>query len=205
MTFQSKTQTLPKPASGYGYKYTPLDVVIDATRDGLAECGLAFVQFPGTPPVEYYPAVSLTTRLMHISGEWLEDTVMMPIPQVGKANETQNYGAALTYARRYALTSILGLAADEDVDANPDHSNKAGKTAKPVVQASKEVAPPMPTAPMKKKFHAIGTKKYGDEWDDKRPELVKAVAKKRDGSPVITSSNELYRAEMQYLIDGMSA
>ena len=62
----------------------------------------------------------------------------------------------------------------------------------------------MPTDAMKRKFHAKGTKKYGDAWDDKRPELVKAISAKRDGDPV-TSSNDLYRAEMQYLIDGMEA
>ena len=57
---------------------------------------------------------------------------------------------------------------------------------------------------MTKKFHAIGVEKYGDAWDDKRPELVKAISGKRVNSPAVTSSKELNRAEMQYLIDGMT-
>ena len=59
---------------------------------------------------------------------------------------------------------------------------------------------------MTKKFHATGSKKYGDEWDDKRPELVKAITGKRnDGTgPAVTSSTELNRAEMAYLISGMT-
>lgn len=116
--FQANMPTLPKDSSGYGYKYTSLDVVVESIRKSLSDNGLAFVQMPSTPPVEFGVSVALTTRLMHTSGQWVEDTLVIPVPAVGKANEAQAYGAALTYARRYALTSILGIVADEDVDGN---------------------------------------------------------------------------------------
>jgi hypothetical protein len=135
--------TLPKGAQGYGYKYTPLDVVIEAMRQPLAKHGLSIVQFPATPPVEYFPAVALTTRLMHTSGQWLEDTMIMPVPQVGKANDAQNYGAALTYARRYALTSILCIAADEDVEANPIPGNGQDTRGETSPQAQKVKTEPL--------------------------------------------------------------
>ena len=119
MEVQSQSQTLKKTATGHHYKFTPLDDVIDYIRPLLSDNGFSYVQFPDTPP-NGEPVVALTTRLMHTSGEWLEATMTMPIPQLsGNANAAQNYGAALTYARRYALTSILGLATDEDVDAAP--------------------------------------------------------------------------------------
>lgn len=78
------------------------------------------------------------------------------------------------------------------------------KPPKPATNGkASDLTPPVPTEEMKKQFHALGSKLYGDEWDDKRPELVKAASKKRQGGPV-TSSNDLYRAEMQHLIDGMN-
>lgn len=111
---QAVLQTMPKSASGYGYRYTPLDVVIEAIRAPLASAGLSYVQMPVASEAG---SVALVTRLMHTSGQWIESTLAIPVPQVGKSNSAQCYGAALTYARRYALTAMLGLAAEEDVDA----------------------------------------------------------------------------------------
>jgi hypothetical protein len=199
VTFQGKAETLPQPATGYGYTYTPLDKVIEYIRPMLADVGLCFAQFPDTPP-NGEPAVTLTTRLMHTSGEWLEATMLIPVPQVGKANMAQNYGAALTYARRYALTSILGLATDEDVDAAPVGN---GQPRKPVATSKPEVKTLKPTATQYKSFHATGKDAYGDEWDDKRPELVKAISSKRADGPIVTSSKKLYRAELVDLTNGM--
>lgn len=61
-----------------------------------------------------------------------------------------------------------------------------------------EADAPKPTLSMKRKFHATGVDLYGDEWDDKRPELTKAISKGR-----VTSSNELTFDEMHKLIEGM--
>jgi hypothetical protein len=138
----------------------------------------------------------------------MEDTMVMPIPELAKGNEAQAYGAGLTYARRYALSSMFGIAADEDTDARP--SPKADREKKaPVNDRSGNAAdltPPLPPEKMKKEFHAYGTKAYGDEWDDKRPELVRAITSRREGVLVgSSSSNDLYRAEMQHLIDGMKS
>jgi hypothetical protein len=70
--------------------------------------------------------------------------------------------------------------------------------------APKSVSVPMPTAAQKKRYHATGKKLHGDAWDDIRPKQVEAITKRRDSGEVVTSSNDLTRAEMQYLIDGMA-
>ena len=194
--FQANMPTLPKDSSGYGYKYTSLDAVVEAIRGDLSANGLSFVQMPDTPPVEFGVSVGLTTRLMHVSGQWLESTLVIPVPQVGKANEAQQYGAALTYARRYALTSMLGVVADEDVDgATPTQA-----PAKP--QPKKETAVTdeqrKPSEAMLKKLWASGNAFYGAEWEAKRKELVLAITKKRTDS-----SKHLTFDECKKLIDGI--
>lgn len=207
-SFQSTLTTLPKDATGYGYKYMPIDTVVEAIRESLAQCGLSFVQMPTRADAQYMPAVALTTRLMHNSGEWLEDTLVIPVPQVGKANVTQNYGAALHYARRYALTSMLGIVADEDVDAAPHPPKKQQKESAPsfddIPSASKRNGNGVTANQMKpsekqvKAFFAIGKELYGPDWDDKRPALVKSVTNGRSDS-----AQHLSREEISKLIDGM--
>ena len=107
---------LQKNKQGYGYKYVTLDAVIDMLNTVLPKHGLGFVQFPSTNGCDY----SLTTRVIHESGEWLEDTITFSLTEISKANDTQKLGASVTYFRRYTLSSIFGIAADEDVDGNVD-------------------------------------------------------------------------------------
>src|SRR6202008_4399225 len=52
----------------------------------------------------------MTTRLLHESGEWMEGTLVMPLPK----QDPQGFGSAMTYARRYALAAITGLYQDDD-------------------------------------------------------------------------------------------
>lgn len=198
--FQANMPTLPKDSSGYGYKYTSLDVVVEAIRKSLSDNGLSFVQMPSTPPVEFGLSVALTTRLMHVSGQWLEDTLVIPLPVVGKANEAQMYGAALTYARRYALTSMLGVVADEDVDGATKQPSPQQKQAKPAPKTATGVPdlPRKPSEAMLKKLWVSGNAYYGEEWDEKRAALVSSVTKGRS-----ESSKHLTFDECKTLIDGI--
>ena len=199
-TFQAKMVTLPKDASGYGYKYTPLDTVVGAIRENLAAAGLSFVQMPSAAPFEYGPdVVALTTRLMHVSGEWLEDTLIIPVPQVGKSNQAQAYGAALTYARRYALTSMLGIVADEDTDAATPQQ-KPQQHQPQQTQSGVSDSQRKPTDAMMRKLFAAGNALYGDEWETKRKDLVKSVTGGRTDSSAKITFNECKR-----LIDGIEA
>lgn len=101
-------------------KYADLPSVIDAIKAALNEAGIVYLQTPGTMENMY---LSLTTRLMHTSGEWIEDTMTMPMVK----QDPQGYGSALTYARRYALSAITGLYQDDD-DANNAVNQKKKKT-----------------------------------------------------------------------------
>jgi len=112
---QADWPAIGKSADGYGYRYAPLDKVIAAVRPVLAKNDLSFVQMPGAS--ELLDQIVLTSVLIHSSGEYIEETMTIPVPKVGKANAAQCYGAGLTYARRYSLESMLGIASTEDVDA----------------------------------------------------------------------------------------
>lgn len=106
-------QNVQKSKKGYGYNYAPLDAVIEMLRAVLPKNGIWFSQFPTTADGKY----SLITRVFHESGEFIEEAVEMPETELsGKANDTQKMGASITYMRRYALTAIFGIAADEDTD-----------------------------------------------------------------------------------------
>jgi hypothetical protein len=92
-------------------KYADLASVLDAVRKPLSENGLAVVQAIHDG--------NLKTILMHTSGQWVES--LYPLPAAARPQEM---GSALTYARRYSLSAITGIAADEDDDANAAESSK---------------------------------------------------------------------------------
>lgn len=103
-------------------KYADLPAVIDAIKVALNDAGIAFMQ-SGTRSDD--GKLHLTTRLMHESGEWIQDTLVMPIPKA----DPQGYGSALTYARRYALAAITGLYQDDD---DGERSTAKSRDAAPV-------------------------------------------------------------------------
>ena len=102
----------------FNCKYADLATVRDAVLPVLARHDLAVLQLP----CELDNAAALTTLLAHTSGEWVETTIKLrPV-----RNDPQGIGSALTYARRYALQSIAGVAAEDD-----DDGNAAGRRDKP--------------------------------------------------------------------------
>lgn len=88
-------------------RYADLTSVIVAVKDSLNLNGIVFIQ---TPTESAPGTLALTTRLLHSSGEWIEDTAVCPLQK----NDPQGYGSALTYLRRYSLASITGLYQDDD-------------------------------------------------------------------------------------------
>lgn len=102
-----------KSGSQFSYSYTTFDDIVEALRKVLPPLGLSYMQMPTAGDVA---GVTLTTRIMHKSGQWVEDTATFPLGQGN--NDAQGYGAGLTYARRYALSAAFGIATEEDTDAN---------------------------------------------------------------------------------------
>jgi hypothetical protein len=102
-------------------KYATLSSIWEAAREPLARNGLSVVQ---TPEQSDLGVCTLTTTLLHSSGEHISSTFSLPVlPQVVARGEqpvqtAQGYGSALTYARRYALAAIVGIAPDDDDDGN---------------------------------------------------------------------------------------
>ena len=103
-----------KSGAEYTFAYAPLDTIMEKIRPVLKENGLAFMQSLN--------GESLSTTLMHTSGEWLASDPM-PIRVVDSG--PQALGSAITYARRYALTAILGLVTEDDDDGNAAEGNEA--------------------------------------------------------------------------------
>lgn len=87
--------------------YADLGSVIDAIKAPLNDNGILFMQ---TPSPSAPGTLSLTTRLVHESGEWIEDTATMPLPKA----DPQGFGSAMTYCRRYALAAVVGVYQDDD-------------------------------------------------------------------------------------------
>lgn len=91
----------------YAYTYATLADSIDAIREGLATNGIAVVQTPW----HSQGIVTISTLLAHESGEWMSSTLEM---YAGEGGKPQSVGSAITYARRYALQAMVGIAPDDD-------------------------------------------------------------------------------------------
>jgi hypothetical protein len=96
-------------------RYADLGAVIETARPVLAKNGLAFTQMVNSE-AEY---IGVTTVLMHSSGEFLSSNVLLPLSEERGKSQAQVAGSVVTYLRRYALASMLGLYADEDADGQP--------------------------------------------------------------------------------------
>ena len=97
-------------AGSYTFRYATLDKITDMTREALAQNGLCVLQ----PIVSTERGPALVTRLLHESGQWMECEVGLP----ALGQNPQAFGSAVTYVRRYAISAMLNISADEDDDAN---------------------------------------------------------------------------------------
>lgn len=112
--FQSEVNN-PKNISNnpfFNSKYAPLDEVINTIREPLSKNGLSFTQEPSS---EDGNIVSMVTTIFHKSGEWLESEKLRLKNDKPTA---QGAGSSITYARRYQLSAMLGIASENDDDGN---------------------------------------------------------------------------------------
>lgn len=118
--FHSHVGKISKDAKNpfFNSNFASLPHILTAIAEPLEKAGLVLTQFPDEN--------GLTTILIHAnSGEYLEATYNMPI---AKANDPQALGSAISYARRYAVSSILSLKIDDD---DAEGAMKAVRTTKP--------------------------------------------------------------------------
>ena len=110
--FQGKMTAVKKDATNpfYHSRYATLDTIWETIRRPLAENGLSVAQ---TMNLVNDKSV-LETTLYHTSGEWISGTQLVnPVK-----DDPQSLGSAISYARRYSLSALLGVVSDEDDDGN---------------------------------------------------------------------------------------
>ena len=109
---QQEIGSLIRNKKGYGYEYADLANCLDCVKEALSKNGLNISQFPGYSDADGF--ASVTTILSHASGQMLCSLMTIPIIPNKSNNDIQAYGSAITYARRYAITAIMNLAAEDD-------------------------------------------------------------------------------------------
>lgn len=111
-------------------KYADLGSVVEAVKTPFANHGLSYSQFP----VYQDNKVGVETILMHESGEWISDVLVLPMTK----QDPQAAGSAITYARRYALQAIAGIPAEDD-DGNKATQGQAAKPVQKVIQEQPQI------------------------------------------------------------------
>lgn len=151
-------------------KYASLSTILETINAPLINNGLSIVQFPEGE-------ISLVTRIIHVSGEWMEATYQMK-----STKETpQDRGSAITYQRRYAIGAILSLNIDEDDDGNKASQN--GTTSYNHKAIEKPGMPIITNAQLKKALERISAGEIDIYYkviaefsvDTKQAELLKST------------------------------
>ena len=145
---KSLTATIESPFPREGqrtFRYASLSTGLDIVRKCLGQHEIATVQ--STAIDRDSGLIRLTTTLVHASGEWVSSD--WPVCPASETAAPHRMGAALTYARRYALFTLVGIAGEDDLDA-PDLAfqsvDPAPKSGPPIKgNGSGELRPPPPT------------------------------------------------------------
>src|SRR5437773_1776462 len=127
---KSLVATIRSPFSREGdrtFRYAPLSSGLDIVRKSLGRHEIATVQ---TTTIDLDSGlVRLTTVLAHASGEWISSD--WPVCPISETATPHRMGAALTYARRYALFTLVGIAGEDDLDAPAAAPAAAERNAAP--------------------------------------------------------------------------
>lgn len=189
---QSEVGAIPKTADNpfFKSKFADLPTVISVASPILTNHGLSISQFPGFDE----QGDTLTTWLLHKSGQFICESMRLHSTPGKGQSAVQGLGSAMTYTRRYAYMSVLGLVADEDDDGNGasrpkansqqrqanGNGNGAPKLATPEdVKEIAAAAKGLDLSQIKLAFGASGVPAvefYEDVPADKVAPLVKALA-----------------------------
>lgn len=174
---QSRIRALSKDATNdfFRSKYLTLDKIVEHLKPILTEEELAIVQgstYPVTDEHGMLRTVTLETMLIHSSGEWLSNTVVMPVgttfdkekKEVGPTPQTG--GSSVTYGRRYGIGAFFSIVTDEDDDGNA--ASQPPAPAKRTAKATEKPAP-VDAAPITREseitFGSMKGKKISDMKD----------------------------------------
>ena len=132
-------------------KYADLSSVWEAGAEHLHANGIAVLQ--GVSGAE--GTVTVATRLLHSSGEWIEDAVTLPYQESKGINSAQAAGSAITYARRYGLSAILSLPTEDDDGSGSGSPKGSGQGSTPKVEPRASQAAPDAHAEALASVHAV--------------------------------------------------
>ena len=108
---QSSIENVSKDKQAYGYKYADLASCLASVKKPLSDNGLSVSQIVSQ---DKNGKQILVTLLIHESGQWLKSIFAVENVVMKQCNSLQQLGAGLTYARRYALSAIVGLSQEDD-------------------------------------------------------------------------------------------
>jgi len=161
ITKDSKTEVLTKKGGKYSYKYGSLPHVLEQIKPHMAAAGLGFTQ-----PIEMLAngGEAIRTILFHVvDEETIESQIELPDFKFDQMNVMQSKGSIITYLRRYAIMSILGIVAEED---DNDAQGDGKKTTKPKpVAKSQTPAPAKPQEPKKPWLNPEVDGKPNPKWN----------------------------------------
>ena len=130
--FQQEVPVILKDTSGYGYKYADLPAIFEVINPLMAKHNMGFYQAVN--------GLSIKTVIFEItSGESIESNTDIPQGvQLKGMNDFQVLGSAITYIKRYALSSLLGLVTDKDTNASGEQISNTVKVKAKVKEIEKE-------------------------------------------------------------------
>ena len=116
---QGAIRDAAKDTQGYNYTYANLASILQITRPLLSANGLSVMQEAAMDG----DLVTVTTRILHQSGQWVEmGPLAMTVEAKKGLSRAQCVGSVVTYARRYALSAALGITQDDDDGAQGGHA-----------------------------------------------------------------------------------
>lgn len=181
--FQQEMPAIYKGTSGYGYKYADWSEIIEKITPVLKKYELGFTQ-----PLD---GTKLKTIIFHVkSGQTIEGSVEIPQGvELKGMNDFQVMGSAITYLRRYSLSSMLGLVTDEDADAAGEQI-KTGVNKKPKWTPSKT----KPASDNQRSFIANLLRQNGVDTDNMKDYLASEYG----------INGEMSQADAQHIIDDLN-
>ena len=120
---KGKTVQIPTKSGKITFKYADLGSLIDCVRAAFAEHGLSFMQ--NIEPAQH--GLTVSTLVLHRTGEWVEGA---SVPVGANIADPKSVGSAITYARRYSLATIAGIAQVDD-DGQAAAASPPKREAKP--------------------------------------------------------------------------
>ena len=173
---KSLTATIVSPFPREGmrsFRYAPLSSGLDLVRKCLGQHEIATVQ--STAIDGDSGLIRLTTTLVHASGEWVSSD--WPVCPASETAAPHRLGAALTYARRYALFTLVGIAGEDDLDAPDLPAADGSSTSQAAAQRPDPDAGPSPVpSPLQAPSSPLQARERRTRSEKSRPQTLSTDA-----------------------------